>query len=146
MEKLQVKIRGKSIHRNPLSLPIPIVFTTRLGETAALQQVEDLIARGRLAVQRVVVLTKGQPLVDRGRSGVNEQKIGRRKTEKSFDFRNFKNEIQWQNVVFHRFQMIMTGRASHGHFTNKAADSCKGTSFMEKTSKSSRSRCGDPQE
>ena len=37
----------------------PIVFTTRLGETAALQQVEDLIARGRLAVQRVVVLTKG---------------------------------------------------------------------------------------
>ena len=31
----------------------------RLGETAALQQVEDLIARGRLAVQRVVVLTKG---------------------------------------------------------------------------------------
>lgn len=53
----------------------PIVFTTRLGETAALQQVEDLIARGRLAVQRVVVLTKGQPLVDRGRSGVNGQKL-----------------------------------------------------------------------
>ena len=61
----------------------PIVFTTRLGETAALQQVEDLIARGRLAVQRVVVLTKGQPLVDRGRSGVNEQKLGGEKRRRA---------------------------------------------------------------
>ena len=65
---------------------------TRLGEAAALQQVKDLVARGRLAVQRVVVLWR--------RSGVEEEKWGENLGEKhSDDFFGVESGKMWQNVV-----------------------------------------------